>query len=442
MENSGFDSKDREPQDVGKKMNKIDTFDVIIVGGGLAGLTCAVHLRQAGLRVCLLEQGQQVGGRVATDDHEGFRLDHGFQVLLTAYPTCRALLDYEALELGCFDPGAVVALPGGSRYEVSDPFRRPLRALSTVLAPIGTLGDKLRVLRLRALLKSAVPPRSLDWTAVTAEEWLTSFGFSPRILNRFFRPFFAGIFLEKSLSTSAWMLGYTYHYFTRGYAALPRGGMSAIPAQLARQAGDGVVRTGLRVAAVTADSVTLADGTRLEARAVVAAVDGDTARGWFPRLPAREWQSAGCFYFDAPQSPFPGRRSIWLNASGSGRINQVAVLSDIAAGYAPPGRSLVNVGVVGEEASTADPEQIQKEAEAHFGAAVRGWRFLKSYAIPRALPVSTPEALAESGERPARIDGVHLCGDHLSVGSIEAAMAGGIATATTIVKGLGAKSPR
>jgi phytoene dehydrogenase-like protein len=423
-------------------MKTMDSADVIIVGGGLAGLSCAVHLRQAGLRVQLLEQKNQVGGRVATDDHDGFRLDHGFQVLLTAYPTCRAWLDYENLDLGRFDPGAVVQLPGGRRHGVSDPFRQPLRALPTALAPIGTLGDKWRVLRLRALLKPAVPAFTSDWTGVTAEEWLTSFGFSARMLHCFFRPFFAGIFLESALSTSAWMLGYTYHYFTCGYAALPRGGMRAIPEQLARRVGPGVVRTGMQVAAVQADAVTLADGTRLEAKAVVVAVDGDTARAWFPQLPAREWRSAGCFYFDADESPLRGGRSIWLNGTGEGRINQVAVPSDIAAGYAPAGRALVNVGVVGEEASRADPEQIRKEAETYFGEKVRGWRFLRSYAIPKALPVATPAALSGLGKRPARIDGVHLCGDHLSVGSIEAAMAGGIETAQAVVHGFLGESRR
>lgn len=413
-----------------------DRLDVIIVGGGLAGLSCAVQLKKAGLRIQLLEQAGEVGGRVRTDEQEGFRLDRGFQVMLTAYPRCQALLDYDALHLGLFEPGAVVQLSGGKRCSVSDPFRQPLRALPTVWAPIGTIKDKWHVLRLRALLGSDVPDRVPEWTDVSAEEWLREFGFSSKMISRFFRPFFTGIFLDRSLATSAWMLGYTYHYFTRGYAALPRGGMRAIPDQLAARIGDESIRTGVQVTEVRADGVTLTDGTRVSAAAVVVAVDGDAARRWFPELPKRGWQSAGCFYFEAAKSPLAGRRSIWLNATGHGRISQIAVPSDIALGYAPPGRSLVSVGAVGDEDARTDPDLIRREAESYFGESVRTWRFLKGYSIPQALPVSTPEALAALGERPASFAGVHLCGDHLSVGSIDAAMAGGIATAAIVEKQL------
>ena len=413
-----------------------EPLDVIVVGGGLAGLACARRLVQSGLRVRLLEQAGEVGGRVGSDVVAGFILDRGFQVLLTAYPNCEELLDMAALGLGRFDPGALVQLPNNQRCRVADPFRQPRHLLATALAPIGTLGDKLRVLRLRALLKHSVPPRTEEWTAVSAATWLRAFGFSAKIIDRFFRPFFTGIFLENRLATSAWMLGYTYHYFTRGYAALPAGGMRAIPHQLAASLPAGVVHTHSPVSALDATSVTLTNGTTLRARAVVAAVDGDTAQQWFPQLPGRGWQAAGCCYFSANTSPLAGTRSIWLNATGRGRISQVAVPSDIAAGYAPAGRALVSVGVVGHEAAASDPETIRAEAESHFGPTVRAWEFLKSYPIPMALPVATPAALAALAQRPTVIDGVHLCGDHLSVGSIDAALASGCATARAVARTL------
>ena len=80
--------------------------DVVIVGGGLAGLACALALQEGGVSSVILEASDGVGGRVRTDRHEGFLLDRGFQVLLNNYPECRRILDYDALKLKPFFPGA------------------------------------------------------------------------------------------------------------------------------------------------------------------------------------------------------------------------------------------------------------------------------------------------------------------------------------------------
>ena len=82
--------------------------DVVIVGAGLAGLSCALSLEAAGKTVALLEATDAPGGRVRTDMVEGFLLDRGFQVMLTEYPEARRLLDYRALEWKKFEPGALV----------------------------------------------------------------------------------------------------------------------------------------------------------------------------------------------------------------------------------------------------------------------------------------------------------------------------------------------
>ena len=60
--------------------------DVVVIGAGLAGLTAARTLTAAGLDVAVLEASDGVGGRVRTDVVDGYRLDRGFQILLTAYP--------------------------------------------------------------------------------------------------------------------------------------------------------------------------------------------------------------------------------------------------------------------------------------------------------------------------------------------------------------------
>ena len=77
---------------------------VLIVGGGLAGLACAIRLHEAGGHPLIFEGSDGVGGRVRTDRVDGFLLDRGFQVFLDAYPVAGALLDKDKLDLTHLPP--------------------------------------------------------------------------------------------------------------------------------------------------------------------------------------------------------------------------------------------------------------------------------------------------------------------------------------------------
>ena len=64
--------------------------DVVVVGAGIAGLSCAATLQQAGVKALVLEAADGVGGRVRTDVQDGFLLDRGFQIFLTSESDMRA----------------------------------------------------------------------------------------------------------------------------------------------------------------------------------------------------------------------------------------------------------------------------------------------------------------------------------------------------------------
>ena len=212
--------------------------DTIVIGAGLAGLTCALELRRRGLQVCVLEAADAVGGRVRTDEHEGFLLDRGFQVLLTAYPHAKRYLDYEALELEEFFAGALI-YTGRSFEKVADPVRHPVAGVQTLLAKVGTRGDKLRIGQMRARLLvdtlDKIYAREDDDTLT----WLRDQGFSEEFIDQFFRPFYGGVMLDDELETSSKMLEFTYKMFSDGATALPTRGMGALPEQLADQIGRG-----------------------------------------------------------------------------------------------------------------------------------------------------------------------------------------------------------
>src|SRR3954462_15798518 len=124
-------------------------FDVIVVGGGLAGLACARFLHQRGLDVKLLEASDAIGGRVRTDRVDGFLLDRGFQVLLTAYPESRRVLDYGELDLRPFNSGALVRR-GGKLNPLFHPGRHPDLGATTAFSPLLGFRDKLHAAALWA----------------------------------------------------------------------------------------------------------------------------------------------------------------------------------------------------------------------------------------------------------------------------------------------------
>lgn len=139
---------------------------MVVVGAGLAGLSCASELVRRGRGVTVLDASDGVGGRVRSDRVDGFVLDRGFQVLLTAYPEVQQQLDLPALRLNAFRPGALVRHDGGF-HRVSDPMRRPQDLFATLRAPVGTLADKLRVGILRFRLMRADPRELLRRPEVT-----------------------------------------------------------------------------------------------------------------------------------------------------------------------------------------------------------------------------------------------------------------------------------
>lgn len=400
--------------------------DVVVVGAGVAGLACALTLKAAGRRVLVVEAADDVGGRVRSYKVGDFVLDRGFQVLLTAYPTCRQLLDYDALQLGAFHPGALIQLPHGD-IRIGDPFRRPRDLIPTLRSPLGPFKDKMLVAKLRWKMRFTKPASVWQAPNVATEQWLRDYGFSQTIIDTFFRPFLSGVFLEKNLATSARMFQFVYRFFTLGLAALPAGGMGQIPRQMAARIESPDILLNARVVSVQPGLVRLDDGREIKAPRIVLATDAEQMRKWIPGVPDRPWSGGTCFYFDAPTSPFIGRRKkLWLNATGRGRINHIAVPSDVAKGYAPVGRSLVSVNTVGDGAQPAGDDEIKAELRSLFDDQVSHWKFLRRYPVPKSLPRFEPRDVARMAAAVECPPGIWLCGDALGAGSLEGAMASGV----------------
>jgi phytoene dehydrogenase-like protein len=409
----------------GSRVAMTRTADVLVVGGGLAGLCCARRLVERGLSTVVLEASDGVGGRVRTDEVEGFRLDRGFQVLSTAYPEARAVLDYAALGLRAFYPGALVRF-GGRFHRVADPWRNPLEGVAGALSPIGTFADKLRVARLRRRACAGPLAELFARPETTSERLLRDLGFTDAMIDRFFRPFFGGVMLDRTLGASSRMLEFVFRMFARGDAVLPAHGMGAIPAQIAASLPAGTVRLAAPVEAIDAARCILRSGEVLAGRAVVVATEGPAAARLLGLPPPSRSRAVTCRYYAAEGDPV-GAPILMLDGNGRGPVNNLCMPSAVAPGYAPPGTTLVSATVLGAPAND-DAEldvAVRTQLTEWFGACVREWRHLRTYRIVHALPgIDTPALAAPDG--PIRVrPRLFLAGDHRVSASIHGAMVSG-----------------
>ncbi|HYN01303.1 MAG TPA: NAD(P)/FAD-dependent oxidoreductase [Vicinamibacteria bacterium] len=408
--------------------------DVVVVGAGLAGLACALRLHEAGARALVLEASDGVGGRVRSDLVDGFRLDRGFQVLLTAYPETQRVLDYPALDLKPFLPGALVRR-AGRFHELSDPWRRPERAWRSLTAGVGSLADRLRMARFRGRVRRGSLEDLFRRPESSAAERLHAEGFSAGMVDAFFRPFFGGILLDRSLSASSRMLEFVFRMMAEGDVAVPAEGMGAIPGQMARRLSEGTVRLGARVASAAPQEVRLESGETIRGDAVVIATEGPEAAR-LAGLPVPGSRPVTCLYFAAERAPV-AEPLLVLDGDGTGPVNNLCFPTQAAPGYGPAGATLVSASVVGGAAGDAGEAALEaavrKQMAGWFGDDVRGWRHLRTYHIRHAQPEQRPGAL-EPVERPVRLaSGLLVCGDHRDTASLHGAMLSGRRAAEAIL---------
>lgn len=413
---------------------------VIIIGAGIAGLTAAIELEKAGFKPTILEGSESIGGRVKTDNVDGHLLDHGFQVLLTAYPEAQHYLDYEKLNLKKFSPGALIIDSKNGNYSISDPLRQPISIFSMLFSPVGNFSDKLKIFQWNRALRKTSVDDIFNKDELTSLEFLRKKGFSETIISQFFKPFFGGIFLENELQTSSRMLEFVFKMFGEGYAAVPEKGMKQIPEMLASNLAQTEIKFNHRVEKVGLKKVSLENGEELDADVIIIATKADEL------LPQLSGQFSGDQFvtnlnFTSDIDPI-GKSLIALIPDNRYLINNVSVMNNTSSFYAPEGSYLLSISVTQnyEENDKQLKKRILKELLEIFPSLENAvLEHLKTYYIDNALPIIDDFQNKMKRSQTKIQDGIYLAGDYLLNGSINAAMASGRYAAHAVFEDLKGK---
>jgi len=403
---------------------------IYIIGAGLSGLVAALELEKSGFSPVILEASGEIGGRIKTDEVDGFLLDHGFQVLNTAYPELTKYLDLPALHLKRFSPGAVI-FEGKEFYLITDPIRNPLRIIGMAFSTVGTLLDKVKMFSLTKELKEKANSEIFDEPSLPTHQYLKNYGFSDRIIDNFFKPFFRGIFLEKHLNTSSRMFEFVFKMFALGHAAIPENGMGEIPAMIRRQLSKTQIYFNTPVKQVEGKSIHLENGDILEADRIVIATQPDRVMKQLQGQFSSPQQVINLYF--SLQKSFIGKPMIGL-LTGDRLINNFVFMDDVSKSYSTNGRALLSVTVL--ESDLGETELIhavQAELEEISGLKADYFQFVKSYHILHALPFLEDPKYSVPMTECKITDHVYLAGDYLLNGSINAAMTSGRIAAEAII---------
>ena len=412
-------------------MNKKD-YKIHIIGAGVSGLVASKVLEDYGYESMIIEATDRVGGRVKTDVINDYQLDHGFQVLLTAYPSAQKYLNFEALELQHFIPGATI-FTNGKQKTIGDPLRNIFLLVPTLFSRIGTLSDKVKILKLNRLLKNTTLATIFAKSEKTTLQYLIDFGFSKEIISKFFKPFFSGIFLEPELETSSRMFEFVYKMFGEGYATLPKGGIEAIPKQLKSNLKHDKFKFNTKVKSVEDGKIILDDGNELESDFTIIATESSKLVGNLKKKETK-WKSCDTLYFETNTRTIR-KPIIGLIAESDALINNIFYHSSILK-KSTGRKQLLSVTVVKQHNLSKEDLKIRVQKELQDYCGIDSCIFIKHYAIPNALQDLDGIKYEMLPSETKLTNCIFLAGDTQLNGSLNAAMISGEKAALNVIENL------
>jgi protoporphyrinogen oxidase len=407
-------------------------YKIHIIGAGISGLIAAQILENYGYHPTIIETSDAVGGRVKSDQKDGYTLDHGFQVLLTSYPAAKKYLNYDTLDLQAFLPGATI-FKDGKQQTIGDPLRSFSLLFPTLFSSIGNFSDKTKILKLNTLLKKKKIAEIFKTDEISTLKYLQNFGFSDSIINDFFKPFFSGIFLEPNLETSSRMFEFVYKMFGDGLAVLPKNGIQEIPNQLKSKLKNTTFKFNSSVKEVKDKQIILQDGKIIESHITIIATEASALISNLKNQET-EWKSCDTFYFETNERVIK-KPLIGLIADEDSLINNIFYHTSLATST-KNNKELLSVTVV-KNHNLNDLDLIMKVTEdLKILCGIDAKKLLKHYKIKKALPkLNNLQYEISSSETKLKAT-IFLAGDQLLNGSLNAAMISGERAALGVIQTL------
>jgi len=381
--------------------------DVLIIGAGLAGMSAAISLQEAGRDVQIIESSDRPGGRVTSDIIDGFICDRGFQLINSKYPALQSLDVIKEIDF-IRAPRVIEVSLGNDRRALGDPRVAPWTALDKAT---GTIPEKLSLLR----FLTSTPKENQS-----VEDVLKSSG---SVYVRALRPFLQGVFLTDPKNVDARYGQSIIKSFVTGSIGVPRKGVAELSKALAARVRS--ITYGVQADSLEGKVIKTSAGD-FNAATVIVATDATTATQLLglaevPRM-------AGCItWYHAVTNNPSGNGRLVVDGQNRGPIINSIVMSDISSSYAPRGQHLVS--------TTTDLGATESDVRRHlavmWGMSTHDWQLIAKYEIPAALPIqNVGRALTQTVKVS---ENVFVVGDHRAVPSQQGALFSGRLAAELIL---------
>lgn len=384
---------------------------IALVGAGVSGLICALELERLGYNPVIFESSSRVGGRVATERVSTSKgevlVDRGFQVLLTAYPEVERYLHLPLLQLQELDSAASVHVSAGKTESIGDPLASWRWLWPSVSNSFASLRDLWLMHRLQRHASRLTEEEIFSLPEQSTLAFLTDWGFSEKLIRNFFQPFYAGIFLESELTTSARMFLFVFKMFAQGSASIPAQGMEQIALQLKGE----LKRTTINL------------NTTIESEEALKKFDACVLPHSWTGIGPREWHECSNFIFEVDREVQSLNHLYLVPKSRGYAVNNYHFSAHTTAEGTV---YLLNATSL----TPNNPAEIKSELEKLTG--LSNLKFRALFHIPQALPADAPMCAELRMSDLKAANGTYYLGDGMLYPSLNAAMKSGRLVASLI----------
>ena len=374
-------------------------FDCIVVGAGLAGITAARTVQQAGNSVLLLDASDQVGGRVRSDVIDGFICDRGFQVINPKYPQVVKSKVIKELDFKYIS----------GKIRLADEQIKVGYSLSTFSPKLGSINQKLR------FLKFVASPKVENEKSFG--HYATEF---PDLYQKVLKPFLSGVFLTDPQEIAADVAQEILRSFVKSLPGVPAAGVGEFSRALAKPIQN--LKLNESVQSVSNGQVTTNQGT-YRGRYVIVATDPTTAAQLLSGVQLPKMLTSTTAYFATNQLPSDSKN---LVVSSKSKLVNSIVISQVSRKYAPAGQHLVSATSL----SPITESVFRKELAEIWQMSTHSWEYVARYEIKQSLPAHLPGVRKTKSAKFS--DQIYLAGDHMAVPSQQGAMQSGFLAARAI----------